>query len=187
MKKSILLTLGFLLVLLISSCVRDNSSSIQPKPITPLPQDIRTREPGNTDPGMVVTENPLQNDRPVSSGDGSSDDSSPYFPQADDRNKTRSEAYISAADLLIAESIPPQPFLHVSGELPTPCHELRIAISPPDSKDHILVDVYAVIESEKICAQVIEPFEITVPLANIPSGQFVVFVNGIKVAGLVMP
>ena len=110
-----------------------------------------------------------------------------YLPRTEDESRERMEIEVQTAELYMAESFPPQPFLHLSGELPTPCHELRILVNPPDDTDQIHVAVYAVIDPTIVCIQVLEPFDISIPLSNIPSGQFTVFVNGRKVAGLVMP
>lgn len=110
-----------------------------------------------------------------------------YLPRTEDESRERMEIEVQTAELYMAESFPPQPFLHLSGELPTPCHELRILVNPPDDTDQIQVVVYAVVDPTTVCIQVLEPFNNSIPLSNIPSGQFTVFVNGRKVAGLVMP
>jgi hypothetical protein len=66
--------------------------------------------------------------------------------------------------------------------LPTPCNQLRGDISPPDSENKIVVDVYSVVEADAICAQVVEPFEENFPLGSFPAGHYTLWVNGELVA-----
>jgi hypothetical protein len=68
--------------------------------------------------------------------------------------------------------------LILQGTLPTPCNELRVRIEEPDGKDKINVEVYSVIEPEKMCVQVLEEFKENIPLGTPPKGYYAVFVNG---------
>lgn len=102
----------------------------------------------------------------------------PLFPQPDDAQLTRGEAFVNESGLLIRESFPVQIGLSISGDLPTPCDRLRVAVEEPDSENRINVDVYSVFEPGIACIQVLEPFEEVVDLGSFPSGHYSVWVNG---------
>ena len=102
----------------------------------------------------------------------------PFAPQTGDADLTRGNIYIDEASLVIRESFPPQISLSLSGELPTPCNQMRVEINPPDSENKILVDVYSVIDPDKVCIQVLEPFEEQIDLGTFPTGHYTVWVNG---------
>lgn len=102
----------------------------------------------------------------------------PFAPQPDDANLSRGEVFINEASLLIRESFPPQIVLTLNGALPTPCHNLRVAIPEPDAENKINVDVYSVVDPNQVCIQVLEPFQENIELGTFPSGHYTVWVNG---------
>jgi hypothetical protein len=75
--------------------------------------------------------------------------------------------------------------LALKGSLPTPCHALRVAVSPPDPQNKVDVDVYSVVDPNSICSQVVEPFEENFPLGSFPDGNYTLWVNGEKIAEFV--
>lgn len=101
-----------------------------------------------------------------------------FTPVPMDENLVRGNAFIDSAELLILESSPLQFTLALKGSLPTPCNQLRVDISPPDSENKIVVDVYSVVNADEICAQVVEPFEENVPLGSFPAGHYTLWING---------
>ncbi len=103
---------------------------------------------------------------------------SPLAPRPGDEQLTRGNVFVQEAGLLIRESYPPQIALTVSGELPTPCHQLRIALSEPDQENKIAVEVYSVVNPDMVCTQVLQPFQEQVELGSFPSGHYYVWVNG---------
>ncbi len=105
-----------------------------------------------------------------------------YVPQPSDSNLMRGSAFLDAKELLTLESFPLQFMLHLTGSLPTPCQQLRVAVSQPDSENKILVDVYSVSNPDEICVQVLEPFDVTIPLGSFPTGLYTLWVNGEMVA-----
>jgi hypothetical protein len=122
-------------------------------------------------------------DEPVSSDPNSTDmPSNDYSPQPEDENLLRSEAYIDSSELLILESYPLQFTLNLKGNLPTPCHQLRVSASAPDAENKIYVDVYSVADANKVCDQVLSPFEANVSLGSFATGHYALFVNGSQVA-----
>jgi hypothetical protein len=104
--------------------------------------------------------------------------SADYLPKPSDSGLLRSEAYLDTYQLLTQESFPPQFILALKGSLPTPCHQLRASISPPDASNKVAVDVYSVVDPNAICAQVIQSFEINLPLGSFPSGHYILLING---------
>ncbi len=99
-------------------------------------------------------------------------------PQPVDAGLSIGNAYLESTDLLILESYPIQVNLYLSGNLPTPCHHLRVKINDPDKDNRIYVDVYSVSNPETMCTQVLEPFDTTVSLGSFSPGHYEVYVNG---------
>lgn len=106
----------------------------------------------------------------------------PTLPASDDENMTRSQVFIDSTEVLILESYPIQVNLSLTGSLPTPCHQLRSAITPPDEENRIFIDVYSVVDPDIVCIQVIEPFTHTISLGSFPSGHYKIYVNEALVA-----
>jgi len=121
-------------------------------------------------------------DAPVSSDDPSAPSDSNFIPSPADSALTRGNVTLSNVELLTMESFPLQFMLSLKGDLPTPCHQLRIAVSAPNAKNEIGVDVYSVVDPNEICAQVLEPFEVNYPLGSYPTGHYILIVNGIQEA-----
>jgi hypothetical protein len=69
--------------------------------------------------------------------------------------------------------------LRISGQLPTPCHQINLKTTVHDGK--INLEVSGSPEADVMCAQVISDFEETIPLPDLPSGNYQVFINGILV------
>ena len=105
----------------------------------------------------------------------------PYQPLESDAALQRGEAFVDSTEVLVLEIYPVQINLVLSGNLPTPCHQLRIAVNQPDDANRILVEVYSVADPEQVCIQMLQPFEITYSLGSFPSGSYTVLVNGAEV------
>lgn len=125
-------------------------------------------EPVSTDPAYTNTSIPAEQNS--------------YLPQTEDQSLTRSAVFVDFKEMLTLESFPLQFMLHLVGSLPTPCNQLRVAVSPPDADKKILVDVYSVSDPDKMCIQVIEPFDVNIPLGSFPEGKYTLWVNGEMVA-----
>lgn len=133
---------------------------------TPLPA-------GGTPPPDTAVTSPPEDDMPASEPF-----TNPLAPRAGDEQLTSGEVFIDEVSLLIRESFPPQISLSIRGSLPTPCHELRAEIAPPDQENKIVVDAYSVVDPNTICIQVLEPFEAQIDLGTFPTGHYSVWVNG---------
>ncbi|MEX2251695.1 MAG: hypothetical protein WD895_06450 [Acidimicrobiia bacterium] len=86
------------------------------------------------------------------------------------------EVWITTTDLLIAESYPIQVSLRVDGDKPTPCHE--IFWTAEDTGEAIEITMISQVNSDQDCAQVIEPFSISVPLGSWAEMSRDVYLNG---------
>ncbi len=124
---------------------------------------------------------PLSPDSPVTSppeGETPAEPpSDPFAPQPGDDNLTRGNVFIQEMDILIRESFPPQIALSLSGELPTPCHQLRVQVSEPDADNRIVVEAYTIVNPDLACIQVVKPFSANITLGTFPSGHYSVWVN----------
>ncbi|HLA08910.1 MAG TPA: hypothetical protein VJ022_15820, partial [Anaerolineales bacterium] len=98
-------------------------------------------------------------------------------PNPSDAKLERGNVFISKSGLLVRESFPVQIALVLSGELPTPCHQLRVNVDPPDNENKIHVEVYSVFDPNVTCIQVLKPFQESVPLGSFPTGHYTVWVN----------
>ena len=105
-----------------------------------------------------------------------------YAPQPGDQKLISGNVYINEKELLTLESIPLQFLLSISGDLPDPCHQLRVSISPPDSENKIYVEAYTLTDPETMCMQVLKPFDASIPLGSFPAGEYQLFLNGEKIA-----
>jgi ABC-type glycerol-3-phosphate transport system substrate-binding protein len=84
--------------------------------------------------------------------------------------------FVEATDILLMESFPVQVALHVTGSLPTPCHQAVWEVE--DDGTTIAVQLASITEPDVFCAQVLEPFDISIPLGDFESGTRVVTLNG---------
>ena len=125
-----------------------------------LPPDTVATSPASTDQNTVET--------PVMPS---------YAPQPGDINFERGTLYHGESMLILRESFPVQVVLGLGGELPTPCHQLRAIVNPPDTENKIVVEAYTVVNPELNCIQVLKPFQEMIELGTFPSGHYTVWVN----------
>lgn len=105
-------------------------------------------------------------------------DGSYAVPTGVGKPSPQSNVSIESAEILLLESFPVQVQLHLKGNKPTPCHTLQWEVSEPDAQGHIDVGIWAAIEPEILCIQVVEQFEVRIPLGDYTQGAFSVWVNG---------
>jgi len=103
----------------------------------------------------------------------------PYTPSDTDVKWVRGKAYIDKAgsSLTVTNENLTQATLHLVGNLPNPCYQLRVEIKKPDDKNRIEIQVYAVADPDKVCAEVLQPFDVQVPLGEFASAKYSVYVN----------
>jgi len=102
-----------------------------------------------------------------------------YAPQPGDKTLTRGEVSLdmTATELVMMGAQQKEPTAVLSGNLPDPCHQLRIVLSPADSQNKINLQVYSVFDQKMMCIMVIKTFQVSVPLGNYPPGHYSVYVN----------
>jgi hypothetical protein len=133
-------------------------------------------EPGSPPPDTAVTSPPVNEIPPEGPH------VNPFSPKPSDEQLSRGDVFISEKSLVIRESYPPQISLSLKGELPTPCHELRAEVAPPDAENKIQIEAYSVVDPNAVCTQVVEPLEESIDLGTFPPGHYSIWVNG-EVAG----
>ena len=83
------------------------------------------------------------------------------------------------ATVAVINTQPPQVELQIRGYLPNPCIEREpVAVAREGDEFHVLVAMN-VLQTLVACIQVIQPFELTVPLdvTDLPNGRYTVDVN----------
>jgi hypothetical protein len=125
--------------------------------ISPMPPS----QPIINDPGVILPTPSVTHDR-----------------QPGDEHLIKGPVYLDSAELLVLESFPLQYRLALKGNLPDPCHELRVEIPAPDAENRIDIQVFSLADPGRICIQVLEPFEESVSLDGFPPGTYQVEVNG---------
>ncbi len=161
-----------LTISLLAACAPGLKNPDAPK----TPQGANPNEPTGTDiPPLLDPDGIITNDDPL---DLKFEDT---IPRRGDDTLLRGTVYLDSIDLLTLESYPLQFNLALTGNLPTPCHELRVSVLPPDENNRILVDVYSLSTPDKICIQVLQPFSQTLSLGSFPSGHYTLWVNGEQV------
>jgi len=77
--------------------------------------------------------------------------------------------------------------LKLAGNLPTPCHQLRVMISEPDDEKQIRIEVYSVANPDEMCIQILAPFEAEIPLGSFDEGEYAIWVNGEQIGEFQVP
>ena len=108
-------------------------------------------------------------------------------PLASDKNLVNGPAFIEGSDLIKKESGPAQVELVIYGNLPTPCNQLRVMVSEPNANKQIDIKVYSVSDPEKMCIQVLEPFQTSIPLGDLSSGKYTILLNEEKAVEFSLP
>jgi hypothetical protein len=174
-----------ILAIFLTACQAD-PTAVQPESpgADPYPPAIYVpiiQEPAYPAPGDVPVEQDPVNPYPASGQGPMGSYTDPvYAPQTGDADLTVGNALpdLQASDLLVLESYPVQINLVLRGDLPTPCNQLRIKVTPPDDQNRIQVQVYSVVDPNQLCTQVLEPYEALVSLGSFAGGKYSIYVNG---------
>ncbi|PWH16639.1 MAG: hypothetical protein DDG60_03925 [Anaerolineae bacterium] len=106
----------------------------------------------------------------------------PYAPQPDDVKLQSGPAYVENYELQTVSTLPPEYRLVLSGNLPTPCHALRIQLAAPDAQNNLRITVYSVADPNMMCTQVLEPFQAELPIRNLIPGRYKLWLNDQEIA-----
>lgn len=128
-------------------------------------------------------------DGPVSSNDPTSavPDANSLQPQPGDDKLERGGVEITATEIFTLESFPPQFMVKIEGNKATPCHQLRAVIGEPGESKEIRIDVYTIFSTELACVQMIEAFNVNLPLGSYTAGTYAVYVNDAQIGQIVAP
>lgn len=167
MKPFLLLTLSLFLLLLTSACSSgsDGQASYPSHPSYPS-------YPSGTGKPIETYLPPAQ----------PADPNNPYAPLPGDAKLQTDTVYLDSSELQTVSTFPPEYLLVLQGSLPTPCHALRVRISPSEETTTLAIDVYSVTDPNTICTQVLQPFSAEVPIRNLVPVRYKVFLNGEPIA-----
>ncbi len=90
--------------------------------------------------------------------------------------------FVDSTEILYLESFPVQVRLVVRGSLPTPCHKAVWEVD--DLGPTIDVRLWSSVSLGQNCAQVLEPFEVSIPLGSFETSTSAVVLNGEEVGRL---
>ncbi len=107
--------------------------------------------------------------------------------QSGENGLTNSDVYLDKVEVIMQGSAPMRPTLQLQGSLPTPCNKLQIIVGKPDASNLIKVQVTSQVDPNQMCAQVLVPFTKSVPIENLSSGKYTVWVNGKQAGNIDMP
>ena len=125
--------------------------------------------------GLPATQDP---DLPVVNEPGVPQPVDPFSPQAGDAALVEGPVYLDSLELLTLESYPLQFVLVLKGSLPSPCHQLRLTVAPPDETGRIAIRAYSLADPETACIAVLEPFDANLALGNFSPGHYQILING---------
>ena len=108
----------------------------------------------------------------------------PDVPTTSGNTGITGPVFVDSTEILYLESFPVQARLVVRGSLPTPCHEARWEVE--DSGWGIEVTLWSEILLGQDCAQVLEPFEASIPLGSFEFSNSSVLLNGEEIGRLVI-
>ena len=147
--------------------------AVQPGEPYPAPQEGVADDTFSTDPypGVEVVGN--ASDRDLSNAIRPAD----FSVQPGDENLQTGRVFIDHHEIIMKESYPVEVVLVVAGNLPTPCHQLRVVHAEPDETGYIEVNAYSVVDPDQMCTQVLEPFAAVVPLGEYTDGAFTFSIN----------
>ncbi len=102
-----------------------------------------------------------------------------YEPQPGDENLKRSQVFLDLASskLVVNGTGPLEVSVILNGNLPDPCHQLRVVVMGANENNSINLEVYSLAESGKACITVLKPFEVSIPLGSFSGGHILVYVN----------
>jgi hypothetical protein len=105
-------------------------------------------------------------------------------PRSEDKSLTTGAVYIENVEAITQVDETNQendlitgPGLLLAGYLPTPCNQLRLAVSEPDKDGKIEIAAYTVSDPDVMCIQVLQPFATFVPMKDLPAGQYTISIN----------
>lgn len=88
-------------------------------------------------------------------------------------------AFVEDVEFVFLESYPVQVRATITGNVPTPCHTAEASVADPVD-GRIVVEVTSAAPADQMCAQVLEPFELTVDVGDFETGDYAVVIDGVE-------
>jgi hypothetical protein len=107
--------------------------------------------------------------------------STDMLPKPADQILKKGTAEVTTAQVIQLPTDPPQYVVHITGDTPTPCHKLRVSVDVSKNDNRVVMESYSVFDPKVICLQMVQPFEVTVPLGKLPVNDYTVWLNGQQV------
>lgn len=95
---------------------------------------------------------------------------------SDPGDRVRAAAFVDDVQFVFLESYPVQVRATIVGNVPTPCHEAFAEVVGTDGTT-ITVDVYSLVDSDAVCAEVLDPFEVTIDVGSFESGDYTLVIG----------
>lgn len=99
-------------------------------------------------------------------------------PRMDAGVRVEAPVFVKEVTVEVLESYPMQVVLRVAGELPTPCHELEWKVERHEAERRVEVKLFSVMDPGVICIQVLERFDVRIPLGDFSEYGYRVYLNG---------
>jgi hypothetical protein len=102
----------------------------------------------------------------------------PYAPRLEDVSMRQDDVTLTSTTLSERFDLTPiRAELHVLGNMPSVCSELRIKVYQPNVQYQINIEVYSIANPKLNCENVFQQFETTLLLGEYSAGQYTVWVN----------
>lgn len=102
-----------------------------------------------------------------------------YSPRPGDEQMRRDQVFLELEKSLISVTgtQPVQVSVLLVGNLPDPCHHLRVVNPGPDADHKIDLEVYSLVPTGVRCITVIKSFQAIIPLGTLTTGHYTIRVN----------
>lgn len=182
-RKTVLLSIVSLLVVLLGGSVISAAAQSSSAPAIPHAASTRIFIPVVDKDRSAVGTITSSSDASLLLVSSSSGSAAPYSPQPGDSALLRDKVFIdySKTRLLLTSSSPYSASIYLVGNLPDPCHVLRITKGTSVTGGVISVLVYSLVKPGTACVAVLQPFAVTYPLGTYAAGQYRVLVNGTSI------
>jgi hypothetical protein len=100
-----------------------------------------------------------------------------YLPQPGDSKLKRDQAYIDTVQIIASKDTPSLATALIKGSLPTPCDQLRLQLAPDHPQNLIKIEAFSLVDPNAVCAQMIIPFEVNLPLGVLQEGKYTLAIN----------
>jgi hypothetical protein len=188
-----------IITVLMASCASATTQPVVTENPSVSPTQVAAQTPANTSPAYPAPDNttpaypapgnsitiPPSSAYPGPGGSGSGTSAIPasgYEPQPGDENLKRDMVNLdmNASQVVVTASEPAQAEAVLSGTMPDPCHNLRVVVTPADTRNTINIDLYSVVDPNTMCITTVDTFNALIPLGSYSSGEYTVNVNGQK-------